>query len=62
MTDRQTGDAGGENAQSEEDDQAVQRNLRRIAHMFAGFRDDEIMRELCRLAVKGARERLISGG
>ncbi len=51
-----------ENAQSEEDDQAVRTNLLRIARMFAKFRDDAIMRELCRLAVKCAQERLIRGG
>lgn len=51
-----------ENAQPEEEDRAVRTNLLRIARMFADFRDDAIMRELCRLAVTCAQERLIRGG
>lgn len=37
----------------------VQARLVRIAHMFAEHRDDPLMRELCRLAIKCAQERLI---
>ncbi len=33
--------------------------LMRIAHMFVGYRDDPVMRELCRLAVKCAQEQWI---
>ena len=31
-----------------------------LAHMFAQYRDDKIMRELCRLAIVCAQERLTS--
>ncbi len=37
----------------------VQANLIRVARMFHEFRDDPLMRELCRLAIKCAQERLI---
>ena len=30
--------------------------LLRIAHMFAPYRDNDLMRELCRLAIKCAQE------
>jgi hypothetical protein len=40
----------------------VQRELLVIAHMFVEYRDDPIMRELCRLAVKCAQEGLIKTG
>lgn len=46
----------------ESPDQAVQGDLLRIAHMFGDFRDDPVMRELCRLAIKCAQERLLRGG
>lgn len=39
----------------------VQESLLKIAHMFNDHRDDRVMRELCRLAIKCAQERLISG-
>ena len=38
----------------------VQENLLRLAKMFQPYRDDELMRELCRLAIKCVQERLIS--
>lgn len=38
----------------------VQRDLLRVAHMFGEYRDDVLMRELCRLAIKCTQERLIS--
>ncbi len=41
------------------DTRAIQGELARIAHMFAPHRDDPVMRELCRLAVKCAQERRI---
>lgn len=43
-------------------DTQVQRELLVIARMFVEYRDDPIMRELCRLAVKCAQERLIKTG
>ncbi len=41
------------------ENEAIQDSLIRIAHMFAEFRDDPLMRELCRLAIKSVQERLI---
>ena len=38
----------------------IDKDLARIARMFGDYRDDRLMRELCRLAVKCAQERLIS--
>lgn len=38
----------------------IQGHLMKIAHMFNDHRNDPIMRELCRLAIKCAQERLIS--
>lgn len=38
----------------------IQENLLKVAHMFNDYRDDRLMRELCRLAIKCAQERLIS--
>lgn len=46
---------------SGEDAARVQRNLMRIAHMFGEYRDDRLMREMCRLAIKFAQEGLIGG-
>ena len=40
-------------------DTQVQRELLLIARMFVEYRDDPIMRELCRLAVKCSQEKLI---
>lgn len=37
----------------------VQRRLVMLAHMFGEFKDDPIMRKLCRLAIKCAKEGLI---
>ena len=39
----------------------VQEQLLRLAHMFNPYRDVPLMRELCRLAIKCAQERLIRG-
>ncbi len=46
----------------EEADPRIQRDLMAIAHMFVEYRDDPIMRSLCKLAIKCAREQLISTG
>ncbi len=43
------------------DTQEIERNLVRIAHMFAPHRDDALMRDICRLAVKCAQEGLTRG-
>lgn len=40
----------------------TQKDLRRIAHMFSAYRDDPVMREICRFAIKCAQERWIRGG
>ncbi|MCD8350999.1 MAG: hypothetical protein LUC93_10360 [Planctomycetaceae bacterium] len=40
----------------------TQKDLRRIAHMFSTHRDDPLMREICRLAIKCAQEGWIRGG
>lgn len=53
--DRKTPDG----AASPEDTVRVQKALLRVAHMFGEYRDDDIMRELCVLAIKAAQERLI---
>ena len=37
----------------------VQKRLVSLAHMFNEHRDNPLMRELCRLAIKCAQERLI---
>ncbi len=37
----------------------TQDELMRLARMFVAYRDDPIMRELCRLAVKCAQEQWI---
>lgn len=39
----------------------IEDGLHRIAHMFLPFREDQVMRELCRLAVKSVQERWIRG-
>ena len=44
-----------------DDGMSMERDLRRIAHMFSAHRDEPLMRELCRLAIKCAQERLIRG-
>ncbi len=43
------------------DPQEIEKNLVRIAHMFAPHRDDALMRDICRLAVKCAQEGLTRG-
>lgn len=35
---------------------ATEEDLRRIARMFLPYRDDPLMRELCRLAVRAIQE------
>lgn len=45
---------------SKPDTSIVQERLLRLAHMFNEYRDDQLMRELCRLAIKCAQERLMS--
>ncbi len=44
-----------------EPDSQIQLALMTIGHMFVEYRDDPIMRDLCRLAMKCAQERLIHG-
>lgn len=39
----------------------TQQRLLRIAAMFTEYRDDELMRELCRLAIKSAKEGWVGG-
>lgn len=39
----------------------TQQRLLRIATMFTEYRDDELMRELCRLAIKSAKEGWVGG-
>ncbi len=47
--------------QSEADgERDTQERLIRIAHMFGEHREDRLMRELCRLAIKCAQERWTS--
>lgn len=46
-------------ADGDDGDVSMERDLRRIAHMFSAYRDDPLMRELCRLAIKCTQERLI---
>lgn len=36
-------------------------SLRRLAHMFDPYRDDPLMRDLCRLAIKCVQEGLTHG-
>ncbi len=36
-------------------------HLKRIADMFSAYKSDEIMRNLCRLAIKCAKEGIVSG-
>ncbi len=43
-----------------EDSIVIQANLMRLAHMFEPYRDDALMRELLRLAIRSAQERRIS--
>ena len=40
-----------------DEERETQERLLRIAHMFSEHREDELMRELCRLAIKCAQER-----
>ncbi len=40
-------------------DTRAQGDLMRLARMFVAYRDDPVMRELCRLAVKCAQEQWI---
>lgn len=35
---------------------SVEADLRRVARMFLPYRDDALMRELCRLAVRSVQE------
>ncbi len=42
------------------DSMAIQANLLRLAHMFEPYREDALMRELLRLAIRSAQERRIS--
>ncbi len=56
---KSAGNADDPNIRAALENEAVQDSLLRIAHMFSQFRDDPIMRELCRLAIKTAQERLI---
>jgi hypothetical protein len=44
---------------SEQSDAHIQRELMTVAHMFVEYRDDPIMRNLCKLAMKCTREQLI---
>lgn len=39
----------------------AQRRMKAIEHAFAGMHDDELMRELCRLCLKHARQGLLRG-
>ncbi len=41
------------------DTQEIERELLRIARMFAPYRENALMRDLCRLAVKCAQEGLV---
>ena len=50
----------GDAAKAVLDKEMLQHDLQRIAHMFSPYRDDPVMRDLCRLAIKCAQERLIS--
>lgn len=50
----------GESRPRPADTTRMQANLLRLAHMFNEHRADRLMRELCRLAIKCAQERLIS--
>lgn len=38
------------------ENECMEKAFLRIAHMFSPYREDPIMRELCRLAVKSVRE------
>ncbi len=43
------------------DPQEIAKNLLRLAHMFVPHRDDALMRDICRLAVKCVQEGLARG-
>lgn len=43
------------------EEELVNARLLRLAHMFDPHRDNPLMRELCRLAIKCAREGLTHG-
>lgn len=45
----------------EENNKRVEQELLRVAEMFSPHREDPLMRELCRLAVKCAQEGWIGG-
>lgn len=54
-------DAGREQPRTLVDNERVEKNLLRVANMFIPHRNDPVMRELCRLAVKCVREGWIGG-
>ena len=54
------GDAKQQGVLLPPDTVVVQARLMKLARMFNEYREDPMMRELCRLAIKCAQERLIS--
>ncbi len=56
---KSTGDSDDPDIKEALENEAMQENLLRVAHMFSEFREDPYMRELCRLAIKITQERLI---
>ena len=52
-------DAGGTGREPGPNDTQVRQELMLIARMFAEYREDPVMREFCRLAVKCAQEGVI---
>lgn len=53
------GQKENEKGKGNSDSVIIQGHLVKIAHMFNDYRDDPLMRELCRLAIKCAKERLL---
>lgn len=51
--------SAGTEAGDKSDSVIMQEQLLRLAHMFEPFKEDPLMRELCRLAIRCAQERLI---
>lgn len=63
MTEDRTADSDRPEQPDPPDDKSIKRidkKLLRIAQMFAPYREDPLMRDLCRLAVTCAREEWIS--
>jgi hypothetical protein len=58
---RKTTSRGTEKKKAASETTLTQQRLLRVAVMFSEYRDDELMRELCRLAIKSAKEGWVGG-